>query len=462
MVDLAREARFAAFQKRFQEFKRFEQLNNTAIETKWRGILAEEQNAEQIQSLSKVRAGYTKQLDRCDAVIHRLFQWIEGGEKQYEFALRSHKHNLELLWNLARKRIQNAQDRFGAQMRNLKDEFNRNRAAALAEYQRHMAEVRDITGAIEFSFGLKRAEMDNAFRKDREALQMKRQEANSLLRTRLTEETNRALEAHKSANDAFKSKSEGKTQQYLQMFEADKARKICLKEQEAQILKLAAEIAHWRRKIKNNDRESREANDRLRQEKENLSLHFRELKGTMAQFRMLENRKLAEISVLYETSFDSLSDKLKMAERILKYAEMTRKLETEREHIMPFPATIVDTDPEISRQMQQFKLQLKGDEKYVKESDLFDNFYRRFNKVLLEKLALQREKETLLQHNQRLKGMMRKYMGGMGVSPELQDRPNTLFIVNQSTNAPMRKVDQDFIPKIDANLTVAANHLQGY
>jgi hypothetical protein len=104
---------------------------------------------------------------------------------------------------------------------------------------------------------------------------------------------------------------------------------------------------------------------------------------------------------------------------------------------------------------------LKGDPKYVAESDLFDRFYRRFNSVLLQKLSLQREKESLVQHNLRLKNMMKRFMGGMSVSQNIISKPNTLFIVNQSTNAPMRRVDQDWIPIIDGNLMIAANQLQG-
>jgi hypothetical protein len=105
---------------------------------------------------------------------------------------------------------------------------------------------------------------------------------------------------------------------------------------------------------------------------------------------------------------------------------------------------------------------LKGDTQYVAESDLFNNFYRRYNKVLLDKLALQREREALSEHNKRLRNMIKKYTGGMGISHDLQTRPSTLFIVNQSTNAPMRKVQHDFSPKSDANLTLAANELQNH
>jgi hypothetical protein len=58
--------------------------------------------------------------------------------------------------------------------------------------------------------------------------------------------------------------------------------------------------------------------------------------------------------------------------------------------------------------------------------------------------------------------MMKKYMGGMGISQNLMSKPNTLFIVNQTTNALVRRLEPSPIPKIDANLVVAANQLQGY
>jgi hypothetical protein len=460
-MDLQRESRIASLERRFDEFKQFESLNSAAVDAKWRAILAEQANEDQRACLERVRVGYAKQLDRCDAVVRRLLQWIQGGEAQYQFALRAQKRNLELLCALAHRRIGAAFARFAQALDATRSEFNANRGAALAEYRRHMAEMRDITGAIEHEYGVRRAGMDDAFRRDREGLQQRHQELKSSLLSRLTEETVKSLEAQKAADDAFKNKSEGKTQQYKQMAAADLRLKATMRQQQEQIIRLAAQISHWRRKIRNNEKESQEANDRLRQEKENLSLHFRELKATMAQFRVLEHRKLAEISVAYDTAINSLQEKLKLAEKILKYAEMTRKLETEREQIMPFSKAMSETDPEMVSQLQQFKLQLKGDPKYVAESDLFDRFYRRFNAVLLQKLSLEREKETLTQHNARLRTMMRRYMSGMGVSPELQQKPNTLFIVNQSTNAPMRRVEQDGIPIVDANLTIAANQLQG-
>jgi hypothetical protein len=461
-MDLGQQRRIQAFQQRFREFKEHEQLNTTAVESKWHEILADEKLQQQKASLDCVRAKYRRQLDRCDAVIARLLHWVDDCESQYQFAQRGYQHNLGLLQNLALSRLAFEGNRFDRCAQTTADEFESTRAQTLAEYFRHEAEVRDIVNAIEHEYEAKNAMLLRTFRAEEDSLQSKHQELASTLKTHLVSETNAVIDASKRAFEAFKQATEGKMQQFNVMYEKHKQRQKEMKQNQEAILRNAAEIAHWRRKIKSNERESRESNDRLRQEKENLSLHFRELKETMARFRRLEEAKLAEISVAFEDIHNNLSEKLKLAEKILKYAEMTRELETEREQVIPFPPSLVDTDPEIQRQMRQFKLQLKGDNKFVEESDLFDKFYRRYNKALLETLALARERGTLVQHNQRLKAMLRKYMTGTGVSKDLMEHPNTLFIVNQETNAPLRRVDHDHIPVVDAKLTVDAIKLQGY
>lgn len=462
-MDLLRQRRIAAFTKRFQEFKQSEQLNTAAVDSKWRDILSTAKVAQQREDVAKIRARYTKQLDRCDAVISRLQQWLTEGESQYQFSLRSHKQNVAVFVALARSRLENEQRQWDTSVQAVVDEYESNRRRTLAEYNRHVAEVRDIMNAIEYEYDQRNKEMAAKTRAEEDSLKMKNQELISSLKMHLMSETNDVIEASKKAFDNFKQATEGKMQQFNAMFEKHKKRQKEMKLNEETIIRKAAEIAHWRRKIRSNERESKEANDRLRQEKENLSLHFRELKEIMAKFRRTEAAKLAEISVAFEDIHNDLTKKLSLAEKILKYAEMTRELETEKEQVLPFPPSVTETDPEIQRQMRQFKLQLKGDSKFVEESDLFDKFYRRFNKVLLDKMSLQREKAALAEHNHRLKLMVKRYMGGTGITTDLMERPNTLFIVNQETNAPKRKFESDDpIPVIEAALTLEANKLQGY
>lgn len=461
-MDINRQNLSSALLKKFNEYKQFESISNEAVESKWTNIMKNEKLSQQKYQIDVIRVDYIKQLDRYDSIIHRLMQWIDDSETQYQFALRAHKKNLEHIQTLANKRLDTEADRFQTSMETIINEFETNKKKMQDEFNAHVAEVRDIKNAIEHEYNQKKEDIDFKFRTENEELTTKHQDVISALKTHLTDETNKILAKQKQESQQFKEKSNDKLQSFQQMYDKHRKNQILMKKNEALIIKLQSEIAHWRRKIKNNERESREQNDRLRQEKDNLSFHFRDLKEVMAKFRAVEARKLADVSIAFEDAINTLTGKLALAEKILKYAEMTRKLETEREQVMPFPASIVETDPEIQRQMAQFKLQLKGDSKYVGESDMFDKFYRRFNKVLLEKLALQREKEQLLKTNQHLKQMMKNYMEGMAVNGAVMNKPNTLFIVNQRTNAPLRKVDQDNIPVIDAGLTIGANKLQGY
>ena len=389
-------------------------------------------------------------------------QWLQQGESEYQFALRSHKHNLELLCDLSIKRLNFEHDKFEQSLKSIQDEYDTNREKTLAAYNKHVSEVKDIINAIEHEYSQKNKLMESKFRQEEDSLKMKNQEMMTTLKMHLMSQTDQVINASKTKYEEYKKKTESKMHQFNLMLAKHQKRQKAMKLNEEQIIKNAAEIAHWRRKIKSNERESKESNDRLRQEKENLSLHFRELKDIMAKFRRNESAKLAEISVAFEDINNDLNNKLKLAEKILKFAEMNRELETEKEQVIPFPSSVVETDPEIQRQMRQFKLQLKGDSKFVNESDLFDKFYRRYNKVLLDKLSLQREKAELLDRNQKLKTMMKRYISGMAVTKDWNDKPNTLFIVNQDTNAPMRRVDQEQIPVIEANMTIAANKLQGF
>ena len=86
-----------------------------------------------------------------------------------------------------------------------------------------------------------------------------------------------------------------------------------------------------------------------------------------------------------------------------------------------------------------------------------ENFWKRHNKVLLDKLALDREKQTLENENSQLKALLKQYLDGelvtqnsttliyyanhsigISVNDEILNQSNPLFVVNHKTNAPPR------------------------
>ena len=63
-----------------------------------------------------------------------------------------------------------------------------------------------------------------------------------------------------------------------------------------------------------------------------------------------------------------------------------------------------------------------------------DNFWKRYNKVLLDKLALDKEKQTMAQENHQLRTLLKQYLDGISVNDEILSQVNPLFVVNNKTN----------------------------
>ena len=73
-------------------------------------------------------------------------------------------------------------------------------------------------------------------------------------------------------------------------------------------------------------------------------------------------------------------------------------------------------------------------EQVMHEYSSLENFWKRFNKVMLDKLALDKEKQELVQENQQLRTLLKQYLDGISVNDEILSQVNPLFIVNNKTN----------------------------
>ena len=68
------------------------------------------------------------------------------------------------------------------------------------------------------------------------------------------------------------------------------------------------------------------------------------------------------------------------------------------------------------------------------EYTALENFWKRYNKVFLGKLALDKEKQTLMAENSQLRTLLKQYLDGISVNDEILSQVNPLFIVNNKTN----------------------------
>lgn len=66
----------------------------------------------------------------------------------------------------------------------------------------------------------------------------------------------------------------------------------------------------------------------------------------------------------------------------------------------------------------------------VMPPDRLQNFYRRYNKILLDNVAINKEKERLQMENAQLQDLIQQYIQGTQLSDDTLANDNPLFVVN--------------------------------
>jgi hypothetical protein len=113
---------------------------------------------------------------------------------------------------------------------------------------------------------------------------------------------------------------------------------------------------------------------------------------------------------------------------------MCRKLETEEEKVLPFYATSLTEEEQEDVEAATMKPPSEKLAAVMYEYTSLENFWKRYNKVLLDKVALDKEKAVLFQENQQLRTLLKQYLDGISVNDEILSQVNPLFVVNNRSN----------------------------
>lgn len=70
----------------------------------------------------------------------------------------------------------------------------------------------------------------------------------------------------------------------------------------------------------------------------------------------------------------------------------------------------------------------------IDEWTYLDNFWNRYNRTVLDKLAIEQEKDRLEKENQELRSILKQYLDGVSVNDDVISGPNPLLVVNGRVN----------------------------
>ena len=159
----------------------------------------------------------------------------------------------------------------------------------------------------------------------------------------------------------------------------------------------------------------------------------------MNKFREREAMRLQELTVNSQAAIKSLDGRRDKAEKILKLAEISRKYETEREKVLPFYDSSVEEEEKAANEASEVRKSLQSsaaakDGAPIEEWNYLDNFFKRYNKVLLDNMAIERERERLRHENSDLRSILKQYLDGISVNEDVINNPNPLLVVNHKSN----------------------------
>ncbi|NWW72142.1 DRC2 protein, partial [Climacteris rufus] len=107
--------------------------------------------------------------------------------------------------------------------------------------------------------------------------------------------------------------------------------------------------------------------------------------------------------------------------RILRLAEMCRRLETEEEKVLPFyPSSLAEEEQRAALRV----LEEPPNEplaRVVQDYVGLERFWQRFNKAKLDERALERARAALAGRNQHLRELLQQYLAGVALSKVLRD-----------------------------------------
>merc|ERR1711959_191886 len=327
------------------EEERYSRINRHKVQNQWRKLMRIAKDEELIKEVEILSQNHEREVDRKDAIIQMLDRDLEEADEQHQMALRSHLMNVDALITLQRSRLEAMEAHFERDLHMIEDEFRAEFDGMKATHKRTSKEMRDVNEAIKDEIERQEQELRTDFEGLQADYRGKHEEEKQVMKVTLENAVNEFERQLDNAYNTYYDSTKKQTEKYRELQNKDQRDSRKIDGMQRKCARLTESLQHWRTKISNNMKEAEARNKALKEEKDKVIGHYQDLKGRMNRVRDAEDKRLTELTLNARKTIGDLTDKLTMAERILKLGELNRKLMTEREKVLPFE----NADPELTK-----------------------------------------------------------------------------------------------------------------
>lgn len=412
--------------------------NMSKIQESWLKIMRNTKTKLLQKQVEIVSQNHERDVDRKDAILQMLDRDLDEAEDQHQVAVRSHLLNVDRLLEIQQSRLMALDDEFKRDVEELQREFHIEREQI---QERHTLEKRELVLIVE------QVERDEKNREQADITDHQAQfemikntnieeyhQMKSILGAKIEDTKGRCRERLQT----YQNQTDNNFQNYKDLLEKDADLSKKVERRIRQVERRTASIQHWKQKIAQNKQECEERNAQLKMEKKNMEKHYQELKEKMNAFRSDQRKRLADLTQNARNCMQSLKEQLVLAEKILKTAELCRKFETEREKVLPFYLSrdlLADfQERDLFREDVREEIRRELTDTGVDEWTYLDMFFKRYNKVKLDHLAIEQERTRLTRENAQLRAILKQFLDGVSVNGDVLSNPNPLLVVNGKVN----------------------------
>jgi hypothetical protein len=444
-------------------------INGFKITNQWRKVMRlakAESLKKEIEILSQ---NHERDVDRKDAILQMLDRDLEEAEDQFQMALRTHLVNIDGLIQLHDNRLYTLERSFQAELKNLQTVFLSEKDAISFKFAREKRDLKSIIGAIEKEEQEREGEAKHAFEQLREEIRNRNLEDVNMLRINLDAQIEELEQHFETAHLNYLQQTAVRTHDFKSLTQNDHSLSQKIEVSRKKIDNLQTTIQQWRAKIKQLGRETEDRNRLLLDEKHSIQTHYQQLKQRIHTYRGTQNLRLLQLSQCANKCKSALKDKLELARRVLHVAELSRKIETMQEKVLPFENKAAEEDAkplvapsggdEAADGLKAVKKEIDTEApppahqssvwnpagEFIQPTDRLAHFHRMYNRVILDGIAVDKEKERLVEENAQLEDLIDQYVQGLQLNGRVLDEDNPLFVVNGRANLnhvpPVRKMD---------------------
>ncbi|CAF3028406.1 unnamed protein product [Rotaria sp. Silwood2] len=410
--------------------EKFTQNNTFKLNTQWLAVMRAAKSKELKKEIEILSQTFGRIIDRKDTVIKASSKDIEEAEEQYDMALRSFFEAIEKMITTHTSTIDKLLDQYEQDVEQIKYEFREERARIIRDHDISKTELQDIIynmektfldaeTAAEQNFQANMEELRNKYREDMQQYQLNVESRSTALQNEMTLITNN-----------YKERTRESKAQYQEYKMKDEKNSKEIRDATIYINRITEKINGVKTQIAALEANHQARMNKVAQEKESMKQYLLQLKSQLLDMQEELRRRLIKLATAFDTVERHLEKRVKIAEIILTFAEMCRKLEAEEEKILPFYASTLTDEERAEVETAFYEPPFEDLAKDMYTFDSLEMFWKRFSKVSLDKLTLEKERSILQSENMQLKMLLKQYLDGISVNDEIMSQTNPLMILS--------------------------------